>query len=265
MVEIYDYSRGYISGYTLSDDERANKGRKKDYKSSDYDENREKVLNRARTRLRRIINSNVNQYGKEFTSKFVTLTFKENVTDLKQANYEFKKFIKRLNYHMFGVKESNIRYSAVPEFQKRGAVHYHIVFYNLPYLKSDDVATIWGNGFIKINKIEHVDNVGAYVCKYMGKENSDERLQGNKSYFNSKGLYQPSEFTDGKDKKIVESLRNSLLCQNIKYVGNFDNEYLGDIDYYQFNLNYINESLKSVVGNMSFSEYKESIINTKVD
>ena len=37
-------------------------------------------------------------------SKFVTLTFKDNVTDLDKANYEFRQFIKRLNYKVYGKK-----------------------------------------------------------------------------------------------------------------------------------------------------------------
>lgn len=241
IVEVYEYEKGYSTGYKLTDDERAKRGRKKDYTSEDYEINREKVLIRARKELRRIINSNVNSYGDEFTTKFVTLTFKENITDLKSANYEFKKFMKRLNYHMFGSKKANIKYSVVPEFQKRGAVHYHVVFYNLPYLKADDLAEIWGHGFIKINKIDNVDNVGAYVCKYMTKDNIDERLEGNKCYFNSRGLYKPTEFTDLDDKEIVESLEHSLLLKNLKYKSAFSNEHLGNINYYQFNINYDNK------------------------
>ena len=104
------------------------------------EDNREKVTSRARRDLRRIVNSNVNQYGKEFTAKFVTLTFSENITELAPANAEYEKFIKRLNYQMFGTKKSNIKYTAVPEFTKEGRVHYHVIFYNLPYIKSNYLA-----------------------------------------------------------------------------------------------------------------------------
>lgn len=205
------------------------------------------------------------QYGKEFTSKFVTLTFRENVKDLKTANYEFKKFMQRLNYYMFGTKKANIKYSCVPEFQKRGAVHYHLIFYNLPYLKANDLESIWGNGFIKVNKIDNVDNVGAYICKYMTKENTDKRLEGNKCYFNSRGLLKPLEYTDKKDKKIVESLEDSLQMQNLSYSANFDNDYVGDIAYYQFNLNYINEHNKKLASDATFKQYKTNNIPFTVE
>lgn len=210
-------------------------GRRGDYKSVDYGVHREQVLKRARRDLRRIINSNVGAYGDEFTAKFVTLTFAENVTDLDFANYEFEKFIKRLNYRMFFSKKANIKYSCVVEFQKRGAVHYHVIFYNLPYLKADYLGDIWGNGFIKINKIDSVDNVGAYVCKYMTKDAIDARLEGKKSYFNSRGLFRPVEITD---KKKIEAVAAALSSLDEKYHATFSNDYLGDINYTQYSINY---------------------------
>lgn len=234
VIEIYEYENGYSKGYSLNEAEKSNRGRIKGMKSKNYEDNRVKVLVRAKNRLRRIINANVGAYGREFTSKFVTLTFGDNVTDLDIAHYEFKKFIKRLNYAMYDTKKANLRYSVVVEFQERGAVHYHIIFYNLPYLKSDTLSEIWGNGFVKINKIDDVDNVGAYVTKYMSKDLGDSRLRGRKSYFNSRELKQPVEITD---KEKVEAVVAALPLETLKYSAEFDNDYLGNIHYRQYNLN----------------------------
>ena len=235
VIEIYEYENGYSKGYVLSEAEKSNRGRIKGMKSENYHDNRAKVLTRAKNRLRRLINANVGAYGQEFTSKFVTLTFGENITDLDTAHYEFKKFLKRLNYAMYGTKKANLRYSVVVEFQSRGAVHYHVLFYNLPYLKSDRLAEIWGNGFIKINKIDDVDNVGAYVTKYMSKDLGDERLRGRKCYFNSRDLKQPVEITE---KEKVEAVAVALPSETLKYTAEFDNEHLGNIRYRQYNLNF---------------------------
>lgn len=234
IVEIYEYEHGYAKGYSLNEDEKSNRGRKMGVKSKDYEDNRAKVLNRAKVRLRRLINANAGAYGREFTSKFVTLTFGENVTNIDVAHYEFKKFVQRLNYVMFGTKQMNLRYSTVVEFQQRGAVHYHVIFYNLPYLKADRLAEIWGNGFVKINKIDEVDNVGAYITKYMSKDSDDSRLQGRKCYFNSRGLFQPVEITE---RKRVEAVGSALPPETLKYSAEFDNEHLGHIHYRQYNLN----------------------------
>lgn len=61
----------------------------------------------------------------------------------------------------------------------------------MEYTESSILQEVWGNGFIKINKIDDIDNVGAYICKYLTKINSDSRLKGRKCYFNSRGLKKP--------------------------------------------------------------------------
>lgn len=241
IVEIYEYEHGYLKGYTVPDNQ--SKGRLKGEISEDYKENRGKVLSRAKRNLRRTINANVGQYGKEFTAKFLTLTFGENITDIDRANYEFTKFIQRLNYYLFRTKKANLKYTTVIEFQKRGAIHYHTIIYNMPYVKANDIANVWENGFIRINKIDDVDNVGAYVGEYLGQADKgqghdpeDDRLQGRKSYFSSRGLFKPIEITD---KKIVEQVATALPSQNMTYSADFENEHLGKISYKQYNIKLI--------------------------
>ena len=245
IIEIYEYSKGYLKGYTLTENEINN--RTGTESNLDDTDSRERSLKRAKANLRRLINSNVGQYGKEFTAKFLTLTFKENVKNIKQANYEFEKFLKRLNYYCFGTKKANLKYTCVVEFQKRGAIHYHIIIYNMPYLKANEISNVWGNGFIKINKINDIDNVGAYVGEYLGqakkgqgKNIEDDRLRGQKTYFSSRGLFKPVEITD---KKIVEQVATALLNEKPTYSATFDNEQLGNISYKQYNLKNVKSEL----------------------
>jgi uncharacterized short protein YbdD (DUF466 family) len=90
-----------------------------------------------------------------------------------------------------------VKYVSVPEFQKRGAVHYHAVFFNLPLInlrdefQTGDFASNWEHGFIKAKKIAGVPNVGNYMTKYMTKDATDRRLVGRKKYFATRGLIQP--------------------------------------------------------------------------
>lgn len=219
VIEFYEYKNSVLYGY--KDKKKEVKGRSSVAGDEDKEVNREKVLSRARKDLRRLINSNIEKY-----SKFLTLTFKDNMTDLDKANYEFNKFIKRLNYH-YKIK---VKYSVVIEFQKRGAIHYHCLLYNLT--QKIDIGTmedIWGHGFIKINAINDVDNVGAYVCKYMTKVD-DDRLKGRKMYFNSRNLNKPKEI---KDNDLIEVLVGSLRNQSPKFENVFSNEY-NDINYKQY-------------------------------
>lgn len=227
IAEEYIYERGYCKGYSAKNPQ----GRASQASEEDKEENRDKVLSRARKHVRRLINANIGQYGAEFTAKFLTLTFAEHVTDIEGANYEFKKFIKRMNYNLFSSKKAVLKYLAVIEFTKIGRIHYHVILFNIPYVKADEIAEIWGNGFIKINKIAGVTNVGAYVCKYMTKDNWD--LLSKKSYFTSKNLYKPVEIID---KKIVENLQNSLQFSEKTYESQFDNDYQGKILYRQYTI-----------------------------
>lgn len=45
-------------------------------------------------------------------TKFLTLTFIENIQDITYANNEFNKFIKRLNYELYHTKRSKLKYLA---------------------------------------------------------------------------------------------------------------------------------------------------------
>lgn len=221
VIEVYDYEKPILEGYTVK--EGGKRGRCFEASEEDKQINREKVFNRAKRDIRRLINANIGEF-----SKFVTLTFRENITDLKQANYEWKKFKQRLETKI-GYK---LQYLVVIEFQKRGAIHYHCVMFNLPYIQNKDLSAIWGNGYVKINKIDNVDNVGAYVCKYMTKTD-DDRLAGQKMYFASRGLEKPTEI---KEIGRVESLTAALPSVACVYEAVFENEY-NSISYKQYNLN----------------------------
>jgi len=157
-------------------------------------------LYRARKNVRLLLQANAQAFTKSngtyFRSIFITLTFAENIKNLKQANRRFTRFIKRLNYAVFNTKNSNIRYLAVPEFQLRGAVHYHVIFFNLPFEHSlhSFISKVWKTGFVWIETIKNTDHLTNYVSKYFTKKSQDSRLKGQKAYFGSRGLRQPLLF-----------------------------------------------------------------------
>ena len=105
--------------------------------------------------------------------------------------------------------------------------------FNVPYIKHSELSDIWGQGYIKINRIDSVDNVGAYICKYMSKDfDIDDRLKGHKCYFTSRKLDKPIEL---KEENLVESVRNSLQADELVYENEFKNEY-NSTHYLQFNM-----------------------------
>jgi len=140
----------------------------------------------ARALVRRIISCNVAAY--DCVPKFVTYTFAKNITSLAQANSFWRRYCKRL-----GRSLGPRRYIVVAEFQKRGAVHYHALYFDLPFVPrlKYRIADLWGYGFVKVKGISHVRNVAAYLCKYLQKDLVDARLRGEKAYFCSRRLLRP--------------------------------------------------------------------------
>ncbi len=243
VVEITTYERGYFKNY--HDAKKVGRS-SKNTTNEEKTFNREKVLQRARARVRRLVCANPQ------LNKFFTLTFAENVTDLKYANNQFSCFIRRLNRYLDKIGKDRMQYIAVVEFQERGAIHYHLLC-NLPYISVYKLQEIWKNGFVWIKNISNVDNLGAYVTKYMSKDNADERLVGNRCYFTSQGLQEPTTIEENGIENIISHL---LLAGEIElrkepYKNTFYNEQLGNIDYTQLtlvkplNTDLINSQIKS--------------------
>jgi len=224
IYEIYKYEEPVWAGFhkfKSSDRKNTSEETKK--------ENRAKVITRTRNNVRRLAIVNFNKH-----SRFFTATFGDNIVNMDYANNEFKKFIKRLKYH-FG----NFKYLVVIEFQKRGAIHYHMLS-DFGYIKHSDLASIWGNGFVWIrdlltaNNGKPVDNVGAYMVKYMHKNIIDKRLMGKKTYFTSRNLVRPEVVYENME--LEECFEKYGLNKNNRvYRNSFMSKENGIVDYFEFN------------------------------
>lgn len=187
-----------------------------------------------RNRIRQLVCMNFDS-----SSKFVTLTFNNwhdfDITNVKDCNAFFKKFVMRLKY-----RYPEFKYIAVIEFQDkndRGAVHYHMIC-NLPFIKKAELAEIWGGGFVKINAIDKVDNVGAYVVKYMTSDMDDKRLCGLKAYNHSKGLEDPVEIKSWNCDPIEwREVHEALENEKPSYSAKYESDSAGVIEYRQYNFN----------------------------
>lgn len=206
IIEIYEYERPIFKG---SNNRRRGRVGCGFTSQEEKQNNRNKTVARAKAYVRRIINANPD------LDKFLTLTYKENLQNIETARKDFDKFIKRLKS-----KVKRLKYVNVIEFQKRGAIHFHLVC-NLPYIDVKKLSKIWRLGFVKINKIDNVDNIGAYITKYMTKDNADSRLIGKKCYTMSKNLKKPTVY-------VEETEINALLedIESVKHV--YTNSYYSD-------------------------------------
>lgn len=126
--------------------------------------------------------------------------------------------------------------------------HYHVLS-NIPYIPQRDLQDLWGHGFVFINAINHVDNIGAYIVKYMTKDTTDTRLQGLKAYLCSRNLIRPEEIVnhDLKEFKKLEDIiekKYHLSEINAEYESTYETEMLGTCEYKQYNVDRIsNENI----------------------
>lgn len=160
-------------------------------------------------------------------STFLTLTFKENLQDIETANREFTLFIKRLKRYL---KNQELKYIATWELQARGAIHYHLVLFSVPYIDNKKLAELWGNGFIKLNKIKETvktEAVGVYITKYFVKD-LDKKANQKKAYFSSRNLIKPKETK----KKLDFDTINDIITneEDLLYIKNFTAKELIEID-----------------------------------
>jgi len=185
-------------------------------------ERREDNLNRTRAYLTRLIKANEDAYSER--PKFVTYTFADNVTSVEDAMVVWRKFARRLTLR-FG----RLKYVSVIEFQKRGAVHFHVVYFNMPFVRGlkKILAHAWGQGFVKVKAIGKITNVGLYVSKYLSKENADVRLVTRKAFFCSRGLVKPEVFKEQANiSTVYRSLDPRMVLKSTK---TYQSHYFGAV------------------------------------
>jgi len=141
-------------------------------------------LERTIRRLRMIINANF--FG-EPNELFITLTYRENMIDVKRLYSDFKRFYMRLKRRYKGYK---FEYVNAIEPQLRGAWHIHLLLkaMNVKYLyiPNEEIAKLWGYGFTKTKRIESVDNIGAYLSAYL--TNLEDGGKGARLYLYPSGV-----------------------------------------------------------------------------
>lgn len=163
---------------------------------------------------------------------FITLTYAENMQDILKAK-------KDLEYLVTNVKKykKDFKYIAIPEFQKRGSIHFHLLT-NLS--KEDNIIYIqkrnnknyyhikyWKKGFTKVDFIcNDIKKIISYISKYMTKE-CDNRLFNIKRYTSSQNLIKPiDEFIDTSinSNYLNKILKDKKVIYTNSYLDNENNE-----------------------------------------
>lgn len=188
-----------------------------------------KNINRSKLQCQRLAKCNADEW-----KTFITLTFAENITDIAFANKKFRYFIDKVQR-----KFKQLKYICIPEFQKRGAVHYHLLT-NIPLENTDLIYTqidnekfkhikYWNEGFTKVDSLNNdIKKIVGYVSKYMTKD-IDDRLYNRHRYFYSRNLIKPQiNYLDLDDIKHREFFENLLNKKALIYTNQYQNSYNDD-------------------------------------
>jgi len=152
---------------------------------------------RASSSFRRLVRANL---GGGSRPVLVTLTYSDNFDDLGGAYRHLTSFFKALRSPSYG--GPGFRYVCVPEFQRRGAVHFHALVWGLPSeicvseRRTRRLARLWGKGFVYLKATDGDVRLSSYLSKYMSKAFLDSRLSGKKAYVSSRNVLRPEVFRD---------------------------------------------------------------------
>lgn len=144
-------------------------GEVKDVEHHETRKDNKKGLYKTFANARAVINANVTDVTKV---RWCTLTYAENMTDPKKLYKDFQQFNQRFQYYCKQKGYGKPEYIVMMEPQGRGAWHAHLLYIwqdrKAPYISNADFSELWGHGFVRIKKLENVDNVGAYLTAYLG-------------------------------------------------------------------------------------------------
>jgi len=164
--------------------------------------NRLKTLKRNTTAFWRLYNCNANKHKDK--DKFLTLTFRTLPDSIKECDRQLSNFFKRLMRYI----SRKIEYQGIRELQlenDRQGNHYHIIIYNMPYVKHSELLKLWcvGNPFmdssdgklsgVNIKAIDDgMNDITSYLTSYLLKEIiENDFLEGHKIIIQSKNLLKP--------------------------------------------------------------------------
>jgi hypothetical protein len=193
-------------------------------------------IRRAKLNFRRLVRANLN--GAE-SPLLLTLTMYQ-VLLLTASSRAFTKFINRVRRG----QGKEFRYIAVHEFQRRGAVHFHVLIWGLHEAKAkaqSEVSTryfqrLWLRGFADCVVTDGHPKLAGYLAKYLQKGMQDIRSGHQKAYYASRNLLRPLHVASG-NPALVAILKENVVphVDNLLHSHEFDSQWLGRCNYQSFN------------------------------
>lgn len=238
IVEIGDYIQVYC--YNKKKSKINNKDNDLDLKKIKNSNSQETLSNnklqeieirniiRSKLKCQRLAKANMKDW-----KTFITLTFAENITDINISMIKFKYFVDKVRR----IKK-DFKYLCITEFQKRGAVHFHVLtnidindqclMYKQENNKKYTHIKYWKEGFTSVEILNSDEKkIIGYISKYMTKD-IDNRLFSKHRYFGSHNLTKPIESfinTDNikEQNYYIKKIQDKKLIYQNEYLNTYDN------------------------------------------
>lgn len=173
---------------------------------------------RAREKVYQLVESNIRRTPKAI---FFTLTSKDQEKDLRQSNRKIKALMRRIKKFI----GQSPKYLIVPELHVSGAIHYHGVFFNVPFIHVKQFRfELWKEGYVDLQLPKKIKSVSRYLAKYLTKDTLCNIPKNEKVYFCSRHLARPQvDYTNQKPDDTIKTLevipknngvKVKYLCKN---------------------------------------------------
>lgn len=256
LLEKYEYEKSLPIRRTTR--KRQSTGHKRDIKNAVRSFT---AFRRAERSFRRIVRSNL---GRGQPPALLTVTMRQ-ILPFKPSVRLFTTFIAALRRK----EGKGFRYIAVPEFQKRGAVHFHVLIWGLNHYACEGhferqkqgkkwrkvfvcdswqtkececasryIARLWLRGFSDFFVTDGHPALAGYLSKYMSKAMQDVRLSGEKAYYASRNSLRPvSIAADSLSKFKIEIIQQEVIhTGELLNEREFDSVWLGRCTYKRYHI-----------------------------
>lgn len=226
--EVFQYSK---TPYAKRQNTTGKTNRAKRSISKRHFKRRTDNIQRLRSNFRRLIWANLSGSTPPYLVTFTML----QVLSYEASSSIFSAFLAVLKRRT----RKKIRYIAVPEFQKRGAVHFHCLFWDQNELCKQEKTTryiqrLWQRGFVDCVSTDGSDRLGSYLAKYMSKAMQDDRLLRKKAYFTSHNILRPVSYAS----ETLDSFLDEVIHRSdLVYTREYESQWLGRSNYYKYKSN----------------------------
>jgi hypothetical protein len=235
-VEVYQYEKRHNvfrqkRNYTKS--KRTAKKSNDSRPTSKYRTRRS--IQRARQGFFRLVAANLRE---DSLPSFITLTCYDKKTTLADGYSALKFFWQKVR-----IARPECKYILVPEWQKRGALHFHVLIWGLT---PNDVRTerttrnfqrCWARGFVDIRAAKNSNlAIAGYMAKYLAKALEDTRLANQRAYSCSRNVDRPTTVGTNNGAFLLDVSLPDAKYRTIAKHKIYDTIWLGQCDYIKYNL-----------------------------